>query len=357
MKFSRLKVGALAGLSLALAACASGVPVKDATLFPDRPGKDAKDKAPTPMAALTIPTDLEGAVRQAQAQRRNGDFTAAAKTLSQLVLVAPDDARVLGEYAKTLIAEGRSDDALAFLERAISLRPPDWSLYSAQGVAYDQKGDYQAAQAAYGRALALKPGEPTVLSNDALSHMQSGDLDGAEKMLLEAARSGAEFPRIASNLALVRSLKSSTPQPPSVPMATAEAAPEKPAPVVPPPLAVTPIPEPQAVPPAGVAVTSPVTRTVLPAPEVSAPSVEPKPLPSAAAAAAAAPRVLLRSDATAPVIEQLRADPSVRIQAVPKDPMAGPVAPKGGAAKPAVAQPAVEQTAPLNLRRTLANGE
>jgi len=66
------------------------------------------------------------------------------------------------------------------------------------------EGEYLAAQKSYDRALALKPGDPTVLSNAALSHMQTGDLDGAEKLLLQASPFSAEFPRIASNLALVR---------------------------------------------------------------------------------------------------------------------------------------------------------
>lgn len=71
-------------------------------------------------------------MKQALAQRKSGDLSAAAHTLSQLVLLAPDDARVLGEYGKTLIAMGRTDDALAFLERAVELQPKDWSLFSAQ---------------------------------------------------------------------------------------------------------------------------------------------------------------------------------------------------------------------------------
>src|SRR6266700_1000457 len=90
-----------------------------------------------------------------------------------MVLIAPDNAVVLGEYGKNLAAQGRSDDALAFLERAIQLQPGDWTLYSAQGMAYDQKANYRAAQASYARALVLKPGEPTILNNAALSYLQS----------------------------------------------------------------------------------------------------------------------------------------------------------------------------------------
>src|SRR5262249_23014835 len=107
------------------------------------------------LAPGEIPSDLETAIKQAQKSRKDGDFAAASKILSQLVLFAPDDPRVLAEYGKTLAAQGRSDDALAFLERAIQLQPSEWSFYSAQGVAYDQKGNYQAAMNSYNRALML----------------------------------------------------------------------------------------------------------------------------------------------------------------------------------------------------------
>ena len=208
MSHVTIRMGALAALSAMLLGCASSPPVNDATVLSDTLQKGKEDGSAKSRAA-GAPTNVDGAVRQAQAQRKSGDFQAAVHTLSQLVLLAPDDARVLGEYGKTLVAMGRSDDALAFLERAVELQPKDWSLFSAQGVAHDQKGEYLAAQAAYGRALVLKPGEPTVLSNAALSHVQTGDLDGAEALLLQASPLGAEFPRIASNLALVRSLKNS----------------------------------------------------------------------------------------------------------------------------------------------------
>ena len=251
MNHVTVRMGALAALSAMLLGCATAPPVKDATVLSDggQKGKDEISAASRPMGA---PTNIDGAIKQAQAQRKSGDFSDAAHTLSQLVLLAPDDARVLGEYGKTLIAMGRSDDALAFLERAVELQPKDWSLFSAQGVAYDQKGEYLAAQAAYGRALLLKPGDPTVLSNAALSHVQTGDLDGAEALLMQASPFAAEFPRIASNLALVRSLKNSRPpQTPSVVPAKPLTPVPGPTPVEAPsapdtPVAALPMPEPKA---------------------------------------------------------------------------------------------------------------
>ena len=117
----------------------------------------------------------------------------AAKALSQLMIVAPDDARVVGEYGKVLTQLGRPGDALPFLNRAIQLDANDWTLYSALGVAYDQADQHTKAHAAYERALALKPGQPDVLNNMGVSRMLAGNLGDAQKLLNQAcaARRGA----------------------------------------------------------------------------------------------------------------------------------------------------------------------
>src|ERR1700675_236607 len=59
-----------------------------------------KDDAFLTARPAGAPTNIDGAVKRAQAQRKSGDLSAAAHTLSQLVLLAPDDARVLGEYGR-----------------------------------------------------------------------------------------------------------------------------------------------------------------------------------------------------------------------------------------------------------------
>jgi len=117
-----------------------------------------------------------------------------------------------------------------------------------------------------------------VLSNAALSHMQTGDLDGAEKLLLQASPFSAEFPRIASNLALVRSLKTS--RPPQTPLV---AAPKEPTPIAVPaqaelpsvpavPVAILPIAEPKIAMPEDLPIAEPL------APELSI-ALPPRPLP------------------------------------------------------------------------------
>ncbi len=184
----------------------------------------------SPAASTVIepgPSDIAGAVDLAQSQRMAGDFDGATATLSQLVLIAPDDPRVLAEYGKTLVDRGESADAMAFLQRAIELNPGEWSFYSAQGVALAQSGNFRAAQMAFGRALTLKPDDPVVLNNFALAHLQAGNFDQAEALLLRASLGEGPLPKIAQNLALVRQMRAS--QLPSVPPAAIDIPPAAPA--------------------------------------------------------------------------------------------------------------------------------
>jgi Flp pilus assembly protein TadD len=160
---------------------------------------------------VAVPTDVSAAVRQAQLLRAKGDLDGATRILSQLMLTAPDDAGVVGEYGKLLVQETRSDDAVQFLRRAIQLQPNDWSLYSAMGVAYDQQGNQPQAKIAYERALILKPGEPAILNNFAMSRMLAGDTVAARALMLQAKASGSTDPKIARNLALLDSMAPAKP--------------------------------------------------------------------------------------------------------------------------------------------------
>jgi Flp pilus assembly protein TadD len=288
MDRSIVKFAATLMLTTALAGCAS-----------DEPKNAANQNQTTPArgntSAKSMAADLDLQIRSAQALREKGDFAGATKILSQLMLVEPDDARVVGEYGKNLVEQGRSKEALDFLKRAVQLRPGDWTFFSALGVAYDQKADYAAAKRAYQQALALKPGEPSVLNNYALSRMQAGDLAGARQLLAQASAAGESEPKIARNTQLLASLS------PEAKPATQKAQPPS-APA-------------QQTPPKTVAGAKTLAKTDAKKSEQA--SVK---------AAAAAPKTEERktsAQATAALAKAL--GPNVVIQPVPKDPLAGPV--------------------------------
>ncbi len=277
--------------ALAIAIAATAIPVR---------ADDSDDSKPA--IDLTAPSNLDQAVHNAQVERASGKLSDATRSLSQLMLVAPDDARVVGEYGKLLVQEGQAHDGVQFLHRAIELAADDWTLYSALGVAYDEIGDARSAGFAYQHALALKPGEPVILNNIALSRFAIGDLKGAHEMLIAAQAAGGTDAEIAQNLSMVEA---------KMPAAKAAAAI---------PVAAKPVSAPKSAPVAAstAAVVAPKPATV----EVAA-------LPDAKQPVAAngAPR-------------------NIVMQAVPKDPLAGPTAAKKWAKhKVAVVHPTATVTA------------
>ncbi len=201
-----------AGAATAATTTESAAPDADALTGPaatelqpsDLPGSGDPDIA---AVIKNLPANLDGEIRRAQMLRSKGDFKDAARSLSQIMIVAPDDPRVVGEFGKVMVQEGRCADGLAFLKRAIELQPGDWTLYSALGIAYDQSDDHAHARAAYQHALALKPGDPTVLNNYAVSRMLAGDLDGAQRLIAQAQPGSGDFPKIANNVAMLASMR------------------------------------------------------------------------------------------------------------------------------------------------------
>lgn len=195
----------------------------------------------TPAASLAANLDAE--IAHARDQRAKGDLMGASRTLTQLMLIAPDNADVVGEYGKVLAQRGKSDDAIAFLKRAVELSPGDWTLYSALGVAYDEANDRVHAKAAYKQALVLEPGEPVVLNNMAISEMLAGDYTGARKLLEQASASDASNPKIGKNLQKVAELEAAKPAAqPMKPVAEAAKPAEKTKPAS---VAVTKLPAPE----------------------------------------------------------------------------------------------------------------
>jgi len=258
-------------------------------------------------ATAKMPTDLAGEVARAQDLRRQGHFKEAASALSQMMMMAPDDARVVGEYGKVLAQEGRAQDAVAFLQRAVELQTGDWTLYSALGVAYDETNDSNDARTAYEHALALKPGDPSVLNNYGMSRMLAGDLAGAQAQFAQAAAAGGSAnPKIANNAAMVAELMTSKIA--AHPVATAQATPAR------------------------------APRMTAQKPQAIA-TAAPKPVVTTA--------VLADASKTGPA-----ASPQVVMQKVPFDPLAGPVKPKVAASHAPrklamTASPTAKTTAPV----------
>ena len=94
--------------------------------------------------------------------------------------VAPDHPDAL-HYAGVLAHQhGRSDEALALIERSLELAPdqPDW--YSNLGIVLQARGDLEGAIEAYRRAIALDPAHANAHSNLGVLLRVQRELDEAE---------------------------------------------------------------------------------------------------------------------------------------------------------------------------------
>jgi Flp pilus assembly protein TadD len=319
---------AASALTLSLAGCAT------AGMMGDLSGAPKTVAAANTAAPKTVASDLDGNLRQARLLRQAGSYDDAIHILSQLMLAAADDPRVSAEYGKTLAQKGRAQDATQFLRRAIELAPNDWTLYSALGVSYDQLNDPDRARLAYDHALMLKPGEASVLNNYALSRMLAKDPQGARLLIVQAqaAAGGTPDAKIMRNVALINGLApDAVAAKPAAMASTAKPAPKLPQPqiaaaapppklaVAAPPIAVTPMP---VAPPAAQA---PIATNAAPqnANDVARLLASQSPV---AGAATAAPRPLAPQLASAqqPAPQNIVAS-GVVMQAVPYDPLAGPV--------------------------------
>ncbi|MBW8707936.1 MAG: tetratricopeptide repeat protein [Alphaproteobacteria bacterium] len=277
-----------------------------------------KDERSAVSAGSALPgTSLDDSVRQAQALRLAGSYPEAIKHLSQVMMIASDDPRVVSEYGKTLAAMGRAQDAVNFLTRAGQLQPTDWSVFSALGVAYDQLGNQKDAQIAYEHALILKPGEPSALSNYALSRMLANDPAMAKTLAgrAELANASAHDAKITANIALIRSMAPDAPVPS---YAVSNPAPPPAAPRV--PVATDPMPQAPTASNAPRPLTVPANATIK-APVTQAGGVSPKPAPSVFAPA---PVKATAAPASAPAATKTAAASALKVQTPAKTAAAKP---------------------------------
>lgn len=88
----------------------------------------------------------------------------------------------------SLLASGRTAEAVPALRRASVLAPRDWSVWDNLAMALQRQGDFGAAAEAFGTALQQAPDEARIWSNASSSALESGDTARALTLSREAIR-------------------------------------------------------------------------------------------------------------------------------------------------------------------------
>lgn len=102
------------------------------------------------------------------------------------------------------LEEGRLNEAIAELSRAVSLDPKLSQAHSLLAVAYDQKGLHDRAKESYARAVDVNEHDPEALNNLGYSLYLNGNYRAAVDKLKRAAKYAPTDARILNNLALAQ---------------------------------------------------------------------------------------------------------------------------------------------------------
>lgn len=153
------------------------------------------------------PKNRTNILNYAAALRLGGRTDQAVAVLEKGMVASQNDPEMSAAYGKALAANGNFDQALRVIRQTQQPDRPDWKLYSAEGAILDQQGNPAEARAAYQKALQIAPGEASIHNNLALSYLLAGDVANAEKTLRKAAALPGATSRIRQNLALVLGLQ------------------------------------------------------------------------------------------------------------------------------------------------------
>lgn len=119
----------------------------------------------SPAAQDDVPAAAESAYAAALAFMRAGSWPAAESGFEQLMRDYP---MLPGPYVNAAIAyvhDGRDDDAIAALKKALEIDPKHSQANDELGVLLRKRGDFAGAEKAYRRALEADPGYPLALYN------------------------------------------------------------------------------------------------------------------------------------------------------------------------------------------------
>jgi len=97
---------------------------------------------------------------------------------------------------------GRTDDAIATLERAVAVSPTAWRGWNALACQYDRRKDWGRAEAAYAHAMANSGGSAIVLNNRGYSRLLQSRYDEAVLDFVAALDKKPDLAEARTNLRL-----------------------------------------------------------------------------------------------------------------------------------------------------------
>jgi Flp pilus assembly protein TadD len=102
---------------------------------------------------------------------------------------------------------GRSNEAVAMLQAAVTEDPSAWRAWNALACEFDRRRDWQKAEAAYSHALTDSDNSPMVLNNRGFMRLSQQRLDEAISDFVAALQKKPDMPTARNNLRLAMAMK------------------------------------------------------------------------------------------------------------------------------------------------------
>ena len=106
-----------------------------------------------------------------------------------------------------LSALGRSDEAMAMLQKAVAQDPSAWRAWDALGVEFDNHKEWTQAETAYEHAMMDSSGSAIVLNNRGYSRLLQRRADEAVADFVAALKKKPDFAEARTNLRLAMAMK------------------------------------------------------------------------------------------------------------------------------------------------------
>ena len=123
------------------------------------------------------PNDPEPAVGLAETYLAMGDLETAGR-LFDIVAQAEGgaaDARLLQGRGLVALGQGRTDEAVGYLEASVERDPAQWRAWAGLGRAYGRQGKARQARNAFGRAEESAPSPAVVINDVGMLHLEEND--------------------------------------------------------------------------------------------------------------------------------------------------------------------------------------
>lgn len=131
-----------------------------------------------------------------------GRYNAALAAFKEAESVPADHAKALQGQGLALSLLGRSDEALAILQKAVAEDPSAWRAWNALGSEYDNRAQWPLADAAYEHAMAASGGAALVLNNRGYSRLLQHRRDEAVSDFVAALQKRPGLAEARTNLRL-----------------------------------------------------------------------------------------------------------------------------------------------------------